>query len=115
MTILGGGKMQQLECKQCGHSYSGPTTGNDIYLCPKCNAYVGCLCDYGFGPIVPCNIFLGEKKIAKVEYRNRTKTEYKLKSDTYGINIPLTKGYKNLEVYDEATKIITEAIKGINS
>lgn len=55
------------------------------------------------------------KEIAKVEYRNRTKTEYKLKSDTYGINIPLTKGYKNLEVYDEATKIITEAIKGINS
>lgn len=101
--------MHQLECKKCGYSYSAPIIANDIYICPKCNSYVGCLCDYGFGPIVPCIIFHGDKEVAKIDYRNHT--EYQLKSDAFGLDIALTKGYKNLEVYDEATKIITDALK----
>ena len=71
---------------------------------PRCNAT-----DYGFGPIVPCIIFHGEKEVAKIDYRNHT--EYQLKSDAFGLDIALTKGYKNLEVYDEATIIITDALK----
>ena len=101
--------MHQLECKHCGYSYSAPITGNDIYLCPKCKTYISCLCDYGFGPIVPCNIFLGENIIATIEEHKRL--EYQLKSDALGIDIALTKGYKNLEVYHEASDIIIDALK----
>lgn len=43
--------MEKLECKTCGNTFSSLAAGNAIYLCPKCKAYVSCICDYGFGPI----------------------------------------------------------------
>ncbi|MBO6129409.1 MAG: hypothetical protein J6P79_11005 [Pseudobutyrivibrio sp.] len=101
--------MEKLECKTCGNTFSSPAAGNAIYLCPKCKAYVSCICDYGFGPITPCSIFLGEEEIATIIEPERLK--YKLHSDELGIDIMLTKGYKNLEVYKEASSIIDEALK----
>ncbi|SCZ77382.1 hypothetical protein SAMN02910350_00707 [Pseudobutyrivibrio xylanivorans] len=100
--------MEQLHCKKCGCEFSGAIAGNAIYLCPKCKEYVSCICDYGFGPITPCSIFLGEKEIARIEERERTK--YQLKSAALGLDVALTKGYKNLEVYKEASKIVSQAL-----
>ena len=101
--------MENLECKTCGNTFLGPVAGNAIYLCPKCNAYVSCLCDYGFGPIAPCSVFIGEEEIAQIIVADRLK--YKLHSDVLGIDMMLTKGYKNLEVYKEASSIIDEALR----
>ncbi|SES92839.1 MULTISPECIES: hypothetical protein [unclassified Pseudobutyrivibrio] len=101
--------MQQLRCKKCGCEFSGPLASNAMYLCPKCKEYVNCLCEYGFGPIVPCSIFLGEEEIARIEERERIK--YQLKSATLGLDAALSKGYKNLEVYYEALDIVTEALR----
>ena len=104
--------MNQLKCNNCKYTYSAPTTANDIYICPKCHKYVGCLCEYGFGSITPCCIFVGEKEVAKIEAAKTEETiSYYLQSDILGIKQILSKGYSNLEVYKEAVEIIEDYLQ----
>ena len=70
---------------------------------------MGCECEYGFGPIVPCSILFGGKKIAEIVYRDSH--DYRLISSELGIARDLIKGYEQLGAYDEAVEIVTEQIK----
>lgn len=50
-------------CDRCGYAYEAKcNVPNIIYLCPKCFNYVGCECEYGVGPIVPCSILLTDMR-----------------------------------------------------
>lgn len=50
-------------CDRCGYAYEAKCNApNIIYLCPKCFNYVGCECEYGVGPIVPCSILLTDMR-----------------------------------------------------
>ncbi len=102
--------MSKRICDKCGYAYEvNCNAANIIYLCPKCINYVGCECEYGFGPIVPCSILFGGKKIAEIVYRDSH--DYRLISSELGIARDLIKGYEQLGAYDEAVEIVTEHIK----
>ena len=97
-------------CDKCGYAYEAKCTApNIIYFCPKCFSYVGCECEYGFGPIVPCSILLGGKQIAEIVYNDSN--GYRLISSELGIDKDLIKGYEQLGAYDETVEIIAEQIK----
>ena len=100
---------KNVKCRKCEREYLVPLRANFMFFCPECKEYNGCECDYGFGPITPCAIFVGDKEIGKI-----TKGEnivYELHSKEYGIDIKLTKGYENLNVYDEVVSIIKEYLE----
>lgn len=97
-------------CDRCGLAYeTNCNAPNIIYLCPKCFNYVGCECEYGFGPIVPCKILIGGKKIAEIVYNDSN--GYRLISSELDIDKDLIKGYEQLGAYDEAVEIVTEQAK----
>ena len=97
-------------CDKCGYAYEAKCTApNIIYLCPICLNYVGCECEYGFGPIVPCSILLGGKQIAEIAYNDSN--GYHLISSELGIDKDLIKGYEQLGAYDEAVEIVAEQLK----
>lgn len=97
-------------CDKCGYAYEAKCTApNIIYFCPKCFNCVGCECEYGFGPIVPCSILLGGKQIAEIVYNDSN--GYRLISSELGIDKDLIKGYEQLGAYDETVEVIAEQIK----
>lgn len=101
-------------CDRCGYAYEAKCNApNIIYLCPKCFNYVGCECEYGFGPIVPCSILLGGKKIAEIVYNDSN--GYRLISSELGIVKDLIRGYEQLGAYDEAVEIVAEQLKAQGS
>ncbi len=101
--------MQKIKCRKCNLEYDAPISGNDIYFCPKCHVQIACKCEYGFGPITPCSIYVGDKEVAQITGR----IKYRVDSDVYGIHRELSGGYKDLAAYEEATDIIAEYLKGM--
>ncbi len=99
--------MRHIMCEECNHDYSAPEENNAIYICPHCHTYADYICEYGYGPITPCSIFLGDTKIAKI----KGCLSYHLESYILNINQDLQKGYKDLEVYKEAVDVIVKKLK----
>lgn len=93
-----------LKCNNCGKEFKHGISGNMIIFCPFCKKSTGSISDYGFGSIVPCDIYLGEKIIASIPSMNE------LISKEFGIKKTLCGKYKNLEIYSEAEKIIGEML-----
>lgn len=87
-------------CKFCGKIFKHGVSGNMIIFCPNCRKSAGSISDYGFGPIVPCDIYLGEKVIGNIS------EGYILQSKLFNLNMRLNGEYKNLAVYQEAEEII---------
>ncbi|SDB69837.1 hypothetical protein [Butyrivibrio sp. INlla16] len=99
-------RKNQFKCEDCGKTINiTESLGNIIVYCPDCHKYIRCLCDYGFGPVAPCDIFCGLERIGLILGE---KGRYKLVSRKYGIEKDLVGGYKNLACYEEATKILEE-------
>lgn len=99
--------MKQVKCEECNYEYVVPEEGNTLYMCPKCYSYVGCVCEYGFGSITPCTVYLGKDAIAHIHGNS----PFHLQSLQLNINQPLEKGSKNLEVYKEAVEIIKKNLQ----
>ena len=59
-------------------------------------------CEYGYGPITPCDIYLGDERAGRIDGN----INYRLDSSRLNVHTALKKGYANLEVYKEATDII---------
>ena len=98
--------MGSVKCKKCNHEIIYTPCANYIVFCPNCLKYSFLECEYGYGPVVPCYIFLGEKEIGTVTqrgYRYTLQTQY---SDEI---IELEKQY--LEALEEAIKIIKSKIE----
>ena len=95
--------MKEITCENCGRKYSIPLSANFIYFCPDCHSYNGCECEYGFWYITPCVMYNGKEKIATITGGGG---EFQLESDIPALNVKLTKGYKDLEVYHEAEDIV---------
>lgn len=92
------------KCNNCNKEFEHGISGNMILFCPFCRKSAGSISDYGFGPIVPCDIYLGNKIIASMPSMNE------LISEEYGIRKALCGSYSNLEVYHEVEKIIEELL-----
>lgn len=78
-----------------------------LYICPNCFSCAGYICEYGFGPITPCKILLGDKEIGIID----GDTTYHLRSLMLGIDQDLEKDYKDLAVYKEAADIIASYLR----
>lgn len=94
--------MKTIDCNNCSQQFNINLSANVIVICPKCKCSVYTECEYGFGPIAPCNIYVGEEKVGRIE----GSMSYCLNSGKFNIHTALKKGYTNLEVYEEATDII---------
>lgn len=91
-------------CKTCGKVVGlPPCGGNYIVFCPDCRKFITSISDYGFGPIVPCVICLGKEIIGTISEGSEG---YILSSKTFGLNITLKGGYRDLAAYQEAEEII---------
>ena len=96
--------METTECKYCGTKISYQLSANFIVFCPKCKRNVLVECEYGYGPVTPCNILLGDEKIGTVNVNDRNKYYLDYQSE----KIMLDKTY--LEALQEATEIVREKI-----
>jgi len=88
------------KCKFCGKIFEHGVSGNMIIFCPNCKKDTGSISDYGFGPITPCDIYLGDKIIGTIS------KDYFLTSKQFGVQKQLTGRYANLAAYHEAENII---------
>ena len=89
-------------CKFCNKKFEYENSANMIIICPECKKVVEIICDYGYGPILPCNILVGSKIVGTIE------DEDKLISKEFDFEIKLKEGHKDLAIYNEATKIIQQ-------
>lgn len=101
--------MMNYTCK-CGKPFTAEVKGSGvIIICPYCNHVVTSISDYGYGPIVPCNIYVGMEIVATIENMKESGTgEYWLKSEKYKIDHKLSGGYADLRCYTEAEKYLEE-------
>lgn len=99
---------KEVICNNCKKEYEIPLSANFMYFCPDCKEYNGCECEYGFAPIVPCEIYLGEELIGRI---TGGADNYHLDSRRLGIHVKLTQKYKDLAVYHEARDIIMGKLK----
>ncbi len=104
-------RIKNIICKKCNTEYEIPLSANFMYFCPNCRDYNGCECEYGYAAIVPCEIFLGEKSIGRI---TGSADNYRLECAELGVNVKLTKKYKDLAVYHEAQDIINEKLAAAN-
>ena len=93
------------KCKNCNESIDVKPLDNFIIFCPNCKTAIGSVSNFGYGSIEPCTIFKGNTPVGVIKKLDK---EYYLISDVYGINLKLNGGYKNLECYAEASKIVKE-------
>lgn len=109
--------MKLEKCKQCNHDIEYEISGNFIVFCPDCRKYAFLLCEYGFGPVVPCKILLGQEEIAMVTYHDRNNSIYRYDSDKFHIHKVLAKTYLEalLEAKDITAFYLTPEIKDKNS
>ena len=77
-------------------------SANLIVICTKCKCGIYSECEYGYGPITPCDIYLGDERAGRIDGN----INYRLDLSRLNVHTALKKGYANLEVYKEATDII---------
>ena len=96
--------LRNLECIYCGTKFSVEIYANFSVICPCCKRNIYLECEYGYGPVTPCQIYLGEEIAGVVESKA---TNYYLNIDTKKIN--LCKTY--LEAISEAEEVIKKHLK----
>lgn len=95
---------ETIECKYCDTKISYKKSANFIVFCPNCKRDICLECEYGYGPVTPCPILLGNEKIGTVNVDENNK--YFLE---YGFEkIMLNESY--LDALREATEIVKEKI-----
>lgn len=97
--------MGTIECKYCDTKITYQPSANFIVFCPKCKRNVFLECEYGYGPVTPCDILLGDEKIGTVNVNEKHKYYLDYKSE----KIMLDKTY--LEALHEASEIVKESLE----
>ena len=102
--------MFKRQCRHCSfeYEYDHEKAANLITFCPNCHSYDHLECEYGFGPVVPCTIYHGSKKIGMVSYDTEDPHKYRIDSDTLCLHKVLEKRY--LDALLEATDLISDLL-----
>lgn len=98
--------MKTIECRYCDCKVPYVPSANIIVFCPKCKSCIYAECEYGYGPVTPCCIYLGEEVIGTVCVDN--KNQYFLQIESSRKKIKLKKRYS--EALQEATQIVRKEI-----
>ena len=56
--MIGINAKKHIQCQKCYCEFESVVGNNSLYICPKCNDYACCECNYGFGSITPCKILV---------------------------------------------------------
>lgn len=96
--------LKNLECIYCNAKFSVEIYANFSVICPCCKRSIYLECEYGFGPVTPCQIYLGEKIVGIVESKA---SGYCLSMDTKKINLDKT----YLDAISEAEEVIKKHLK----
>ncbi|MDF2589982.1 MAG: hypothetical protein K0S41_3823 [Anaerocolumna sp.] len=97
------------KCKSCNGEYEYEGYANLIVFCPNCYKFDYLECEYGYGPVVPCRIYLGNEEIAMVTYHNGGETKYQYDSTKFCLHKDLKNDY--LEALYEARDITAQLLK----
>ena len=73
--------IQIIECKYCDCKVSYAPRANFIVFCPECKREIYLECEYGYGPVTPCSVLLGEASIGTVTVNNKNEYLLEIKSD----------------------------------
>lgn len=58
---------RNITCKICGHSIPyKPLAANFIIFCSQCKAEMFLECEYGYGPVTPCQMYYRDRIVAEV-------------------------------------------------
>ncbi|MDL2235683.1 GNAT family N-acetyltransferase [Christensenellaceae bacterium OttesenSCG-928-L17] len=98
--------MPHTKCKECGCRIDYTPHANFILFCPACRQHAYLECEYGYGPVVPCRIFLGEEEIGLV---TKEEAHHCLQTIYHSEKTKLTSTY--LEALEEAIAIVTDLLK----
>ena len=52
--------LREIKCKYCDAKFSVQDSANFSVICSHCKRLSHLECEYGFGPVTPCRIYLGE-------------------------------------------------------
>lgn len=58
--------MSKVKCRYCNCLIEYRETANYILFCPECKKQISLICEYGFGPVTPCSVFLGNNAVAQI-------------------------------------------------
>ncbi|MBD5497100.1 MAG: hypothetical protein HDR11_04950 [Lachnospiraceae bacterium] len=58
---------KDLECIYCDTAFSIEACANFTVICPCCKRSIYLECEYGYGPVTPCRIYLGSEIAGVVE------------------------------------------------
>lgn len=92
------------ECQYCDEIVEYEPEANFIVICSNCKRKIYFECEYGYGPVTPCSILLGQKRIAKVVTDHRN--QYILYYNDHQIQLK----ERYLEALNEAVQIISGII-----
>lgn len=96
------------KCTKCLFEYEYETFANIIVFCPNCGNYDFMECEYGYGPVVPCRIYRGNKVMGMVTSDEDPERRYQIHSDVFDIHMPLQSSY--LDALYEAKEIFSKLI-----
>lgn len=97
------------KCAKCSFEYDYESFANLILFCPNCGNYDFLECEYGYGPVVPCRIYYGNKVVGMVTASEGFERRYRVDSDVFDVHRLLQSSY--LDALYEAKDIISELIK----
>ena len=89
--------LKDMSCIYCDTKFSVETYANYSVICPCCKRNIFLECEYGYGPVTPCRIYLGSETAGIVESEGN---RYYL--TTNSAKIPLSKTY--LDAIGEASE-----------
>ena len=98
--------MRQRQCRHCSEKYEYEGFVNLIIFCPHCHEYDYLECEYGYGPVVPCRICLGNDKMGMGTYYESDNRLYQLTSEKFNLDEILGNTY--LKALYEARDIISK-------
>lgn len=95
MNLVGGLLMWDIvdrRCHRCGNKYKYEDVLNVIAFCSRCRKIYVSKCEYGYGPITPCKIYLSEDIIGEVDVDS---------NGVYNLSVPMLKIFEKLESKDD--------------
>lgn len=109
--------LKDLECIYCNTKFQVERCANFTVICPCCKRSIYLECEYGYGPVSPCRIYVGETIVGIVE---SSKTNYYLEINHKRIYLLKTyleaiyeaeeavKKYLNISRHNENVEILTK-------
>lgn len=83
------------KCEHCNYEYEYEGYANLIVFCPKCHSFNYLECEYGYGPVVPCKIYLGNDEVGIITYDHEERSRYRYDSEKFGTHMILEQTYLN--------------------